>query len=401
MYVYRDVSLPASRTFKLITAALLILCIFDVIETWATYSQERHNIRVLASVVHYVFQPLIIFLELVVLVPPQTNKKTVAIYTLPLLVNTLIYLFSPIAGKLVFWYGEDYAFHRGPLGISIYVVTFIYLALLIYWALKLFHKDDKRLGIVLFFMAAIAILTGALEGLNIATGYIDETFAFGVFFFYMYLISVHENRIRADLVQKELELSKQELTLLRQQIRPHFVFNTLHIIKSLVRKDPPKAIKGLEDFSDYLRANLDRISSEGLVSFEEELGNIEAYVSLAMADESKGVNMVYDINEHYFRIPPLSIEPLIENAIKHGLTNGGTVTLSTTSDENSYIITVSDDGGGFDINETKEAKKRRGIGITNSRARIEKLCGGTLDITSDASGTKVTVRIPKTEGEEN
>ena len=400
MYAYREVSLPASKTFRLIAFALFVMCIFDIVERWAASSYDRLNIRVFASVVHYIVQPLIIYLELAVLVPHKhSNKLSSIIHSFPIFINSLIYLVAPFTGELVFWYDSDYDFHRGPLGISIYVVTFIYLALLIYWAFKSFHVNNQRLSTVLLFMAAIAILTGGLEAFNIVSGFIDEAFAFGVFLFYMYLITVHERQIREELVEKELEISQQELALLRHQIRPHFVFNTLSIIKSLIRSNPPKAIECLEDFSDYLRANLDILTSEGLVPFDEELGNIQAYVSLAMADETKDVNVKYDINEHHFRLPPLSIEPFVENAIKHGLTNGGTIVVSTTSDDNSFIVTISDDGPGYKLNETKEAKKRKGIGIDNSRIRLAKQCNGTLDIKSDSSGTVVTVRIPKNNAE--
>lgn len=401
MYAYREVKLPATRTFVFIAFALLIMCVSDVIESWAAMSPDRLSLRIGSSVIHYIIQPLIIYLELIVLLPPSGNKKTIIIYSIPIAINTLIYLIAPFSGELVFWYDGDYLFHRGTFGISIYIVTFIYLALLIYWSYKSFHENNKRLSMVLLFMASIAILSGTLEAFNLVSGYIDETFAFAVFFFYMYLSTVHESEIRAALINKELELSQQELTLLRQQIRPHFIFNSLHIIKSLIRKDPTKAVANLVDFSEYLRANLDIINSEGLVSFDEELTNIKAYVSLAMADESKGIQIVYDINEHYFRLPPLSIEPLVENSIKHGLTNGGTITLSTKSEGDFYVVTIADDGHGFNPNETSEAKRRRGIGLANSKARIEKLCNGTLDVQSDENGTIVTVRIPKTEGDEN
>lgn len=399
MYAYREVTLPASNAFKIIIVALFLMCIFDSLEHWACNSPDRLTLRIASSIIHYIIQPLIICMELAVLIPntanPEDSRKVQFLYCLPAIINGLIYLIAPFSGELVFWYDSNYSFHRGPLGISIYVVTFIYLAILIRWAYRSFHENYSRLTIILVFMVAIALLTGTLEAFNIVSGFIDEAFALGVFLFYMYLITVHDKEIEESLIEKELEISQQQLTLLRQQIRPHFVFNTLHIIKSLVRKDPPKAIECLEDFSDYLRANLDILNSEGLVSFDEELGNIQAYVSLAMADETKNVNVIYDINEHHFRLPPLSIEPFVENAIKHGLTNGGTVTVSTTCDDDSYIITVSDDGLGYKLNETKEAKKRKGIGIDNSRIRLAKQCNGTLDIQSASSGTVVTVRIPK------
>ena len=395
MFAYRDVHLPASRTFVVIAFALLAMCILFGLEHWAALSPARHDLRVATSILHYILQPFVIYLEIVVLLPPYFGKLRRFIVALPLLINAFIYLIAPLTGELVFRFDSDYSFHRGPLGGSIYIVTFIYLGFLLYLSARTFHKKDRRMSVILIFMAVIALVTGLLEGLNIITGYIDESFVLGVFLFYVYLVILHGRDMEEDLMRKELELSQTELSLLRHQIRPHFVFNALHIIKSLIRSNPDQAIRSLEDFSDYLRANLDIIRSEGLVSFEEELDNIEAYISLAHADESKGVNVVYDIQERDFRLPPLSVEPLIENAIMHGIAGNGTITLSTTSDEDAYIVKVADDGCGFDKGSTRQEKKRRGIGLDNVRTRLDKQCGGSLDIASDDNGTVVTIRIPK------
>ena len=399
MYAYRDVHLPASKTFVLISVVLFTMCAAHNIENWAALSMDRWDTRIAASILHYVLQPFILYLELVVLIPPHFGRLQRALLSLPLIFNTVVYISAPYTNDLVFWYDENYSFSRGPLGPTIYIVTFFYLGQLLYYAAKSFHDKNKRMSLVLLFVAGVAILTGFIEGRDIAPGHIDEAFVLGVFLFYMYLVTVHERDVEESLIRKELEFSKNELSLLKQQIRPHFVFNSLHIIKSLIRSNPDKAAQCLEDFSDYLRANLDVLKSSELVSFDMEMDNIEAYVSLALADESKDVKVIYDIKERDFRLPPLSIEPLVENAIIHGIAGGGTVTLSTSSDDSSYIIVVSDDGVGFDTGGTKQEKKRRGIGVENVRARIEKQVKGTVDITSSSEGTVVTVRIPKMQGE--
>lgn len=395
MFVYREVHLPASKTFILITIVLFLLCLSNSLESWSIMSQDRVNIRITSSVIHYILQPLVIYLELIVLMSYENNKNKLIILSLPLLINTLIYLIAPFTNELVFWYSNDYVFHRGPLGSSIYIVTFLYIDLLLYYAIKTFHTDDKRLSIILFFMAIIAILTGILEGFNIAPGFIDESIAFGVFLFYTYLITLHESKTRSSLVQKDLALSQSELKLLREQIRPHFVFNSLHIIKSLIRKDPSKAVETLSSFSDYLRANINAISSNNLIYFEEELDNIKAYTSIALADESKGIKVEYDVADIDFKIPPLSIEPFVENAIKHGLINGGTVKISSKDNGDHYTVSVVDDGCGFDFGETKEEHAREGIGIANAKARLEKTCNGIIEINSSNNGTEVYIHIPK------
>ncbi len=395
MYAYRDVHLPASKTFVLIAVVLFTMFAAHSIENWAALSMDRWDTRIAASILHYVLQPFIIYLELVVLIPPHFGRLQRALFSVPLIFNTVVYISAPFTGRLVFWYDENYSFSRGPLGPTIYIVTFFYLGQLLYYAAKSFHDKNKRMSLVLLFVAGVAILTGFIEGRDIAPGHIDEAFVLGVFLFYMYLVTVHERDVEEDLIIKELELSKIELRLLKQQIRPHFVFNSLQIINSLIHSDPNKAARCLEDFSDYLRANLEVLKSDTLVSFDMELENIEAYVSLALADESKGIDVVYDIKETLFNLPALSIEPLMENAIIHAIAGGTTVTLSTSSDASSYIVTVKDDGSGFETGGTKQEKERRGMGVENVRTRIEKQCNGTVDIKSDSDGTVVTVRIPK------
>ena len=256
-------------------------------------------------------------------------------------------------------------------------------------------NDIGRKAIILFFLGFSGVLTGILEGLNLITGYIDEVFALGVFLYYMYLVTVHELEMQASLAKKELELSEDRVKLLQEQIRPHFIFNSLHIIKSLIRIDPEKAIQGVEDFSDYLQANLEVMTTNKLIPFEDELDHIKAFVSLALADESKGITVTYDIQEKYFRVPPLTIEPLVENAIQHGVPTGGTVILATGPDRDGYRITVTDNGRGMNRAETESAKKRAGISLDNVRTRLAIQCDGRLEIESGDRGTVVTVHIPK------
>ena len=331
MIAYRENRLAATKNFQHIIVIILLMSISFSAERWAIDSPDRIDVRIWASVIHYLLQPFIIYFELVIIMPPGELKDRTKkwLLALPIIINSAIYLAAPFAGTLVFSYDSNYHFNRGPLGWSIYIVTYLYLGLLLVWSIRFFRLNDKRKSIILFFMVGIAVLTGILEALNIATGFIDESFALGLLIYYIYLITVHEAQMQANLVSKELELSQNKVRLLRNQIQPHFVFNSLQIIKSLIRTDQAKAVVCLEDFSDYLKANLNAITSDKLVSFDTERSHIEAYTALALADSSKNINIEYDIKERLFYLPPLTIEPLVENAIRHGVSKGGTVTIST------------------------------------------------------------------------
>ena len=401
MYAYRDTRLPATRNFLFIILVLILMSLSNNLERWAVLSPDRRTVRIAMSVLHYCLQPCVIWLELIIIMP-RTNPKyrmKLVLMSLPLLINTVIYLAAPWAGELVFWYKEDYSFCRGPLGFSIYIVTFFYLVLLLQVSLHFLRQHDRRKATILLFLGFSSVLTGVLEGMNLITGYIDEVFALGAFLYYMYLVTLHELEMQASLAKKELEHSEDRVKLLQEQIRPHFIFNSLHIIKSLIRIDQEKAIQGVEDFSDYLQANLEVMTTTKLIPFEDELDHIRAFVSLALADESKGITVKYDIRERYFSLPPLTIEPLVENAIEHGVPKGGTVVLATCREGDAYRITVSDDGRGMNRAGTEKTKRRSGISLENVKTRLAIQCGGTLEIESSSRGTVVSVRIPA--GQEN
>ncbi len=403
MYAYRDIRLPATRNFLFIILVLFLMSIANNLERWAALSPDRRTMRIAMSVLHYCLQPCVIWLELIIIIPrtARNHRQKIFLLSLPLIVNTIIYLIAPWAGELVFWYKEDYTFCRGPLGHSIYIVTFFYLVLLLLMSWHFLQQNDRRKATILFFLVFSGVLTGLLEGMNLITGYIDEVFALGAFLYYMYLVTVHELEMRASLAKKELELSEEKVKRLQEQIRPHFIFNSLHIIKSLIRTNPEKAIQGVEDFSEYLQANLKVMTTNKLIPFEDELDHIKAFVFLALADESKGITVKYDIQEQYFLVPPLTIEPLVENAIQHGVPKGGTVVLSTCTERNAYRITVADDGRGMNRAGTETTKPRSGISLENVKTRLAIQCNGTLEIESSDRGTVVSVRIPKSRENES
>ena len=108
------------------------------------------------------------------------------------------------------------------------------------------------------------------------------------------------------------------------------------------------------------------------------------------------IGMKYEQAASLQELPPLTVEPLVENAIQHGVKNGGTVTLATRAGDGEISITVSDDGVGMRAAATERVKKRAGISMENVRARLAALCGGTLEIESAiGEGTTATIRLPK------
>ena len=207
-----------------------------------------------------------------------------------------------------------------------------------------------------------------------------------------------EQSIRLQEEQRENEVNKTRMML--TQIKPHFIYNSLNTIYYLCEKDPKEAQKAISEFSDYLRGNIDSLTMDETISFKKELEHIRHYLYLECLRYSDDLNVVMDINCTDFKVPALSIQLLVENAIKHGIGHkpgGGTVTIHTHEEDDTYVIRVSDDGEGFDPKTVKIVdEKRTHIGLVSVRSRIQN-AGGTVTIDSEpAKGTAVTVRIPKT-----
>lgn len=209
----------------------------------------------------------------------------------------------------------------------------------------------------------------------------------------------YQLQLERNLMVSEKELADSKVRLLLEQIQPHFIFNSLSTIEELYMEEPEKASRCVHDFSGYLRTNLDAMSENKLVPLEDELENVKQYVSLEMADPCCDFQVHYDLKVKDVMVPVLCIEPLVENAIRHGLAatgRGGNVWIETERGDDEVLIKVRDDGKGID-HVTEHQRKRRGIGRENVKRRLEAQCGGYLDYTSLENGTEAVIHIPAKE----
>lgn len=207
-----------------------------------------------------------------------------------------------------------------------------------------------------------------------------------------------EANIEKELAQKELALSESNNSLVLSQIQPHFLYNALTSIYRLCDVKPEAAKEAVSNFSKYLRGNLDSIKQTKMISFADELKHLQAYLSLEKIRYDDYLDIKYDIKTTEFFIPPLTVQPLVENAVNHGISDlpvGGLVTISTEEKRDYYEIRVSDNGVGFDP-ETVPEDGRSHLGIMNVRSRLNIMCHGTLDIKSaPGDGTVAIIQIPK------
>lgn len=197
------------------------------------------------------------------------------------------------------------------------------------------------------------------------------------------------------LEEKETQLTLSRITTMYSQIRSHFVFNILNAISGMCKYDPEKADETVVRFSRYLRNNINIMEDDKLIPFMTDLQHLEDYFLLEQIRFGEKIEFVTDTEVENFMIPPLILQPLVENAIKHGLSKspkGGIIMLRTWKDEDNILISIEDDGIGFDLTELE---KEDSVGLKNIRFRLKHLMKGTLEIESElGKGTKATISIP-------
>ncbi len=199
--------------------------------------------------------------------------------------------------------------------------------------------------------------------------------------------------------EMETQLAKAQLAVLKVQLHPHFLFNTLHAISALVYKDPASADKMISKLSELLRLTLDKSKLQE-VSLKEELDFLNLYLEIEKTRFRDRLTIETRIENgtHNAVIPSLLLQPLVENAIRHGLSpkvEGGNLEICTTREFDKMIITIKDDGIGFDAAENSAGFK--GFGLENTQKRLEQLYGKNhrFDIENiDTGGTCVTIEIP-------
>ncbi|MBE5743495.1 MAG: hypothetical protein E7358_02125 [Clostridiales bacterium] len=260
------------------------------------------------------------------------------------------------------------------------------------------------LPLISFWVDSVATVLGLWEG-GIASQYV-----FLILFVVaiVFLLRIIPNSINAIAKAKELEreklvlntqLTESRVSTMMSQIRPHFIYNTLGSIEQLCELDPQKAGELVHDFAKYLRGNFGELDNPKPILMSKEMEHVHHYINIENV-RFPDMTFFFEMNSNDFHIPALTIQPIVENAIKHGLmklSKGGTIKVVSYETEQSYCVTVEDDGAGFDTAVLLDERKH--VGIRNIRGRLKAMVNGSLEIESKiGQGTKVLITIPK-EGE--
>ena len=212
--------------------------------------------------------------------------------------------------------------------------------------------------------------------------------------------NIFRNEISKILLENERKIAESRVTNLITQIQPHFIFNTLNTIKYLCKTDAALARKTIDSYSVFLRGIIESAASERFVTLERELEITEHYIFIEKQRFGDILTFSIDLKEKDFLIPMLTIQPIVENAVKHGIrkkAKKGNIIISTYADADNNYIKISDDGIGFDA-DSCELTDGKHVGIKNVSDRIYLMTKGSLDVESTPGvGTTVVIAIPKKE----
>lgn len=370
---------------------IIVLCISLIIQNYIedmlAAGPPRQLERTISSIYGYAVRPAIIVLVYPILAP---KKRFLAAWIL-VGVNALVHLTS-LFSHLCFWIDESNHWQPGPLRYCCLAVSIALLVYMLYLSVH-GHRHTPFLEPVLPILTVVMILVsiwmdGQASGRQ-PIAYLTIAMSFSCVFYYIWLhlkfVQDHEEDLKA----------QQRIKIMMSQIQPHFLYNTLSTIQVLCHTNPEKAAGITGSFSSYLRRNLSSLDEPGLIPFEKELEHTKAYVQI---EETRfpNIHVKYDIQDSDFSLPPLTLQPLVENAIRHGvrIREEGIIEVITLRIGNCHELLIRDNGVGFDAEAVKTADRSH-VGLRNVQKRIESMCGGTVTIDSRiGEGTVIIIRLP-------
>ena len=384
------------RCFLVIVLLLAVL----IVQNLTNYQTDQAALireRLLVSILGYAIRPVILlmFLHLV-----SSSRKHLAVGWALVGVNAAIHLTS-LFSNICFTIDKYNHFYRGPLGYSCHIVSMLLLAMLVWRTIREYGRRSGRiiavplLNAVLIVAALAADLFIAQNGpINFVTVASVSEAVFYYIWLHLQFVQEHEDDLKA----------KQRIQIMLSQIQPHFLYNTLGAIKSTYYYDPELARGAIDQFTDFLRHNMDSLTDDQPISFEKELEHVRCYLDLLQLRFGDSLRVEYDLECTDFRIPTLTLQPLVENAVSYGVRKNpkgnGLVIIRTRELPESYEVSVIDNGPGFVPDNVPGDSERSHIGIQNVRSRLHSAIGAELTIRSEpGKGTAAVMILPK--GKEN
>ena len=223
---------------------------------------------------------------------------------------------------------------------------------------------------------------------------------FGIIMQMLIVFFCYQLDTEREILRSKAELSEKRVSLLMEQIHPHFIYNSLQQISLLCDEDMEAVKPAIMNFSGYLRRKFQALTGESMIPFSEELEHVEMYIDLANILPSRHFEVERSFEVTDFMLPPLTLQPLVENAIQYGIgmsEEGDRIRISTVRRSGYIEVSVSDDGHGK-VTRLPTQKSYKSVGTENVRTRLGLLCDGKLSIVKSEQGTVATIRIPENTG---
>ena len=280
-------------------------------------------------------------------------------------------------------------FCRGELHAILFLPLILIIFLNLYCVMRLRKNLPKK-----YFVAFLIFLIPLATTFSIyAFFYFEIMLFFGVVISTLSMFGIILYDQTEKYFEQQREISKQRANILILQMRPHFIYNAMMSIYYLCAKNPKKAQEIILDFTTYLRKNFTAIVSEEKILFSEELEHVRAYLAIEQVQFEENLMVEYEILQKNFKIPPLTLQPIVENSIKHAMDPENApllIKIFTCETEFGNEILVEDNGEGFDAEKIFE----KSLTLSNIKNRLKIMCGGELEIKSDAGGTIVKIFVP-------
>ena len=305
----------------------------------------------------------------------------------------LIYFCVLVAAQFttaIYYYTDDNIYHRGPWYPLLLIPPVLLMAVNL---LALYHLRDRlpawqRTAFTVYLVAPLIAMLIQMCVYGLLTIVIATAIASMVMFFAFY-------REQVELyIRTQEENARQRASIMVLQMRPHFIYNTMLSIYYLCREDPEKAQRVILDFTAYLRRNFTALAQTETIPFAEELEHTRAYLAVEQVRFENQLFVEFDTPHVLFRVPPLTLQPIVENAVKHGVDpelEPLYISIRSYETPDGSEITVEDSGPGFVPLDDREPH----IALENIRRRLELQCRGTLRIADrPGGGTAVTITVP-------
>ena len=317
---------------------------------------------------------------------------------------------SPFIGSIIH-VTPDKQYYRGAL-YPLLLAPMIAVLLLNFIHTMRSRARLSRKAFLSFIIAQVPLAVTLTVNLFVdAVPIFDISFVLSALAMYSFILSdeiEQDHRRQQEIIEQHMENARQQQEIARQQreiaherasvmvlqMRPHFIYNTLMSIYSLCRIDPEKARQITLDFASYLRRNFNAVVSDSVIPFSKELEHTRAYLAVEQAQYEDMLVAEWDTPFTHFHLPPLTLQPIVENAVKHGMDPDSEplyICIRTRCTQAGAEITVEDTGPGFDPSD--EGKPQ--IALKNIRERLEMMCGGRMTIMPrSGGGTVVKLTIP-------